>query len=304
MEEEPSLSSIQLSEAELDRLTGVLEELQHLLETAPYCMVQPPGKAFPTSARITGPQERDDPYPTLYRHVVQKRDSTLTVLDHSLMTLCRLCRYMHAAHLLESTAAILSAAAASGHLGLTLAVKELLRFLSLTQSGLLFLLAQPGPTNLLLRLTASVAEAAEGEDATFSGSDTAPIGLSFGEEGFSVWLLQVLHALQAVSELMNHVSAAAEGGSGLEEGDNTEVLAMLHALYLMTFTQTGRSAVAHVFSLENNLSCLVTLLQHHSKDGHGYWLVRCPVLLCLSFLASSTTCFHSVFSAKPKLAKL
>lgn len=244
MEEEPSMSSIHLSEAELDRLTGVLEELHHLLETAPYCMVQPPGKAFPTSARITGPQERDDPYPTLYR-------------------------YMHAAHLLESTAALLTAAAASGHLGLTLAVKELLRFLSLTQSGLLFLLAQPGPTNLLLRLMASVAEAAEGEDATFAGGEAALSGPSFGEEGFGVWLLQALHALQAVSELMNHVSAAADGGAGLEDGDNTEVLAMLHALYLMTFTQTGRSAVAHVFSLDNNLSCLVTLLQHHSKDGQG-----------------------------------
>lgn len=68
MEEEPSLNSPPVSEAELDRLAGVLEELHHLLETAPHCMVQPPGKAFPTSARITGPQERDDPYPTLYRY--------------------------------------------------------------------------------------------------------------------------------------------------------------------------------------------------------------------------------------------
>lgn len=67
MEEEPSLSSSPVSEAELDRLAGVLDELHHLLETAPHCMVQPPGKAFPTTARITGPQERDDPYPTLYR---------------------------------------------------------------------------------------------------------------------------------------------------------------------------------------------------------------------------------------------
>lgn len=67
MEEESSLTTSPMSEAELDRLAGVLEELHHLLETAPNCMVQPPGKAFPTTARITGPQERDDPYPTLYR---------------------------------------------------------------------------------------------------------------------------------------------------------------------------------------------------------------------------------------------
>uniref|UniRef100_A0A8P4KQ39 Vir like m6A methyltransferase associated n=1 Tax=Dicentrarchus labrax TaxID=13489 RepID=A0A8P4KQ39_DICLA len=244
MEEEPSLSSSPVSEAELDRLAGVLEELHHLLETAPNCMVQPPGKAFPTTARITGPQERDDPYPTLFR-------------------------FMHACHFLESTAAVLAAAAAAGHLGVTQAVREVLRFLSLTQSGLLFLLAQPTPTNLLLRLLASMAEA-EAEDTTFTGGEGGLTGPGFGEEGFGVWLMQALHALQGVSELMSHVATGGDGGAGLEEGDNAEVLGMLHALYLMTFTQTGRSAVAHVLSMDNNLSCLVTLLQHHSKDGQGY----------------------------------
>ncbi|XP_070767716.1 protein virilizer homolog [Enoplosus armatus] len=243
MEEEPSLSSSPVTEAELDRLAGVLEELHHLLETAPNCMVQPPGKAFPTTARITGPQERDDPYPTLYR-------------------------YMHACRFLESTAVVMSAAAAAGHLGVTQAVRDLLRFLSLTQSGLLFLIAQPTPSNLLLRLLASMAEA-EVEDTTFTGGEGALSGPGFGEEGFGVWLMQALHALQGVSELMSHVATGGDGGAGLEEGDNAEVLGMLHALYLMTFTQTGRSAVAHVFSLDNNLSCLVTLLQHHSKDGQG-----------------------------------
>ncbi|XP_072250419.1 protein virilizer homolog isoform X1 [Leuresthes tenuis] len=243
MEEEPSLSSSPVSEAELDRLAGVLEELHHLLETAPHCMVQPPGKAFPTSTRITGPQERDNPYPTLYR-------------------------YMHACHFLESTTVVLSAAAAAGHLGVTQAVKELLRFLSLTQPGLLFLLAQPTPTNLLLRLLASMAES-EGEESPLTGGEGVLTGPGLGEEGFCMWLMQALHALQGVSELMGHVATGGEGGAGLEEGDNPEVLGMLHALYLMTFTQTGRSAVAHVFSLENNLSCLVTLLQHHSKDGQG-----------------------------------
>lgn len=72
MEEEPSLNPSPVSEAELDRLAGVLEELHHLLETAPHCMVQPPVKAFPTSVRITGPQERDDPYPALYRYCIHK----------------------------------------------------------------------------------------------------------------------------------------------------------------------------------------------------------------------------------------
>uniref|UniRef100_A0A6Q2Z6G1 Virilizer N-terminal domain-containing protein n=1 Tax=Esox lucius TaxID=8010 RepID=A0A6Q2Z6G1_ESOLU len=243
MEEETSLGPSPVSEAELDRMAGVLEELHHLLETAPHNMVQPPGKAFPTTARITGPQERDDPNPTLYR-------------------------YMHACHFLESTAVALSAAAAAGHTGVTHAVRELLRFLSLTQSGLLFMLAQPTPTNLLLRLLATVAEV-EGEEPVLTGVDGGFSGPALGEEGLGVWLMQALHALQGVSELMSHVTAGGEGGVGLEEGDSAEVLSMLHALYLITFTQTGRSAVAHVFSLDNNLSCLVALLQHHSKDGHG-----------------------------------
>lgn len=68
LEEETPLGSSSVSEAELDRIAGVLEELHHLLESASHSMVQPPGKAFPTSARITGPPERDNPYPTLYRY--------------------------------------------------------------------------------------------------------------------------------------------------------------------------------------------------------------------------------------------
>ncbi|KAF7227300.1 protein virilizer homolog [Nothobranchius furzeri] len=243
MEEEPSLSSTPVSEAELDRLAEVLEELHHLLETAPHCMVQPPGKAFPTTVRITGPQERDNPYPALFR-------------------------YMHSCHFLESTTVVLSAAAAAGHLSVTQAVKDLLRFLSVTQSGLLFLLAQATPSNLLLRLLASMPES-EGDESALTGGEGGLTGPGFGEEGFCVWLMQALHSLQSVSELMSHVAAGGDGGAGLEEGDNSEVLGMLHALYLMTFTQTGRSAVAHVLSLENNLSCLVTLLQHHSKEGQG-----------------------------------
>lgn len=130
------------------------------------------------------------------------------------------------------------------------------------------MLAHPTPTNLLLRLLATVAEV-EGEEPMVTGGDGGFSGPGLGEEGLGVWLMQALHALQSVSELMSHVTAGGEGGVGLEEGDSAEVLSMLHALYLITFTQTGRSAVAHVFSLENNLSCLVTLLQHHSKDGHG-----------------------------------
>lgn len=54
-------------EREMERVQGLLEEMLHLLVTAPHCMLQPPTKAFPTSARITGPVDTNDPYPALYR---------------------------------------------------------------------------------------------------------------------------------------------------------------------------------------------------------------------------------------------
>uniref|UniRef100_A0A8C5BAY7 Vir like m6A methyltransferase associated n=1 Tax=Gadus morhua TaxID=8049 RepID=A0A8C5BAY7_GADMO len=243
IEEEPSLSPSPVSEAELDRLAGVLEELHHLLETAPHTMVQPPGKAFPTTVRITGPQERDDPYPTLYR-------------------------YMLACCFLESTTVVLSTGVASGHLGVAQAARELLRLLSLTQPGLLFMMAQPAPTNLLLRVLASAADTEAAAEEW--GGEGHLAGPALGEDGFGAWLMQALHALQGVSELMGHVAAGGEGAAGLEDGDNAEVLGTLHALYLITFTQTGRSAVAHALGLDNNMSCLLTLLETKARKAVTY----------------------------------
>ncbi|TSK20254.1 Protein virilizer [Bagarius yarrelli] len=239
------LESNSLSEADLEKLQGLLEELLHLLETAPNCMVQPPGKAFPTTARITGPPERDDPYPTLYR-------------------------YMHAAHFLESLAVVLTSPATCSHMGILQAVRELLRFLSQTQQGLLFLLSQHEPTNILLRLLTPLTNVApithlahlapmtplleaEGEEAA-TGTESSL------DDGFWVWLMHALHALQAVAEL---------NGLELEEGDSAEVLSTLHSLYLISFSSTGRNAVTHVLSLEVNLSCLVNLLEHHAREGQG-----------------------------------
>uniref|UniRef100_A0A8B9GZU1 Vir like m6A methyltransferase associated n=1 Tax=Astyanax mexicanus TaxID=7994 RepID=A0A8B9GZU1_ASTMX len=211
MDMDTLLESASLSEADLEKLQGLLEELHHLLETAPNCMVQPPSKAFPTTARITGPPERDDPYPTLYR-------------------------YMHATHFLESLAVVLTSPATCAHIGVLQAVRELMRFISQTQQGLLFLLSQHEPINLLLRAEGSL------------------------DDGFWVWLMQALHALQAVAEL---------NVPELEEGDNPEVLSTLHNLYLISFSSTGRSAVSHTLSLDTNLSCLVNLLEHHAKEGQG-----------------------------------
>lgn len=174
---------------------------------------------------------------------------------------------MHACHFLESLAVVLSYPATCVHIGVLQAVKEVMHFLSQSQQGLLFLLSQHEPINLLLRLLTPLTHLtppshlvpltplseAEGEDA--------PAGVEGSiEDGFWMWLMQTLHALQGVAEL---------SGAELEDGDNPDVLTTLHSLYLISFSSTGRNAVAHAFSLENNLSSLVNLVEHHAKEGQG-----------------------------------
>ncbi|XP_064123974.1 protein virilizer homolog isoform X4 [Loxodonta africana] len=67
------LESSNISEGEIEKLINLLEEVFHLMETAPHTMVQPPVKSFPTMARITGPPERDDPYPVLFSDSKSKK---------------------------------------------------------------------------------------------------------------------------------------------------------------------------------------------------------------------------------------
>lgn len=61
------LESSSMSEGEIEKLISLLDEILHLMETSPHTMIQPPVKSFPTTARITGPPERDDPFPVLFR---------------------------------------------------------------------------------------------------------------------------------------------------------------------------------------------------------------------------------------------
>uniref|UniRef100_A0A6I8PEB6 Vir like m6A methyltransferase associated n=1 Tax=Ornithorhynchus anatinus TaxID=9258 RepID=A0A6I8PEB6_ORNAN len=67
------LESSNISEGEIEKLINLLDEIYHLMETAPHTMIQPPVKSFPTIARITGPPERDDPYPVLFRDSKSKK---------------------------------------------------------------------------------------------------------------------------------------------------------------------------------------------------------------------------------------
>ncbi|XP_007886132.1 protein virilizer homolog isoform X2 [Callorhinchus milii] len=225
------LEASNISEGDVEKLMSILDELLHLLETAPYTMIQPPVKSFPTAARITGPPERDDPLPVLFR-------------------------YLNSCHFLESLSLLLSIPATSAHPGLSQAIKDLIKFLIQIQNGLLFLSAEHEASNLLIRALSQTCDQdqEEGVQADCVSDDT-----------LSVWLLYSLQALQYVSELFEYLNR----GLTIEETDHADVLSTLHSLYLITFNPIGRGAVAHVLHLDKNLSSLITLIEWYSKELLG-----------------------------------
>ncbi|XP_059840849.1 protein virilizer homolog isoform X1 [Hypanus sabinus] len=161
------LEASNISEVEMEKLVSILDELLHLLEAAPYSMIQPPVKSFPTAARITGPPERDDPAPALFR-------------------------YLNSCRFLESLTLLLSIPATNAHPGLLQSIKDFIKFLIQIQNGLLFLSAECEVTNLLINALAQISD----QDQDDSGNDDA----------LAIWLLYSLQALQYVSELFDYLN--------------------------------------------------------------------------------------------------
>ncbi|XP_069587813.1 protein virilizer homolog [Ranitomeya imitator] len=223
--------SSNISEGDLEKLLGLLNEIFHLLETAPHSMIQPPVKSFPTSARITGPPERDDPYPVLFR-------------------------YLHYHQFLESATLLLSLPGTSSHPGIVQTSREILGLLAQSQKGLLFLLFENEATNLIARALCQASEQDQDDNLPSDGNN---------EDSCALWLLHATQALQYISELFHHFQHCA----ATEEADQANLLGILHSLYLITFNPIGRSAVAHVFSLDKNLQCLITLMEICSKEALG-----------------------------------
>uniref|UniRef100_A0A8C0IWG4 Vir like m6A methyltransferase associated n=1 Tax=Chelonoidis abingdonii TaxID=106734 RepID=A0A8C0IWG4_CHEAB len=225
------LESSNISEGEVEKLISLLDEIFHLMETAPHTMIQPPVKSFPTMARITGPPERDDPYPVLFR-------------------------YLHSHHFLESITLLLSIPITSAHPGVLQAVRDVLKFLGQSQKGLLFFLSEYEATNLLIRALCQFSDPDQEEGLQSDGAS---------DDAFALWLLHSTQTLQCISELFCHFQRCTAS----EETDHSDLLGTLHNLYLITFNPVGRSAVAHVFSLEKNLQSLITLMEYYSKEALG-----------------------------------
>uniref|UniRef100_A0A2K5YTM2 Vir like m6A methyltransferase associated n=1 Tax=Mandrillus leucophaeus TaxID=9568 RepID=A0A2K5YTM2_MANLE len=225
------LESSNISEVEIERLINLLEEVFHLMETAPHTMIQPPVKSFPTMARITGPPERDDPYPVLFR-------------------------YLHSHHFLELVTLLLSIPVTSAHPGVLQATKDVLKFLAQSQKGLLFFMSEYEATNLLIRALCHLYDQDEEEGLQSDGVI---------DDAFALWLQDSTQTLQCITELFSHFQRCTAS----EETDHSDLLGTLHNLYLITFNPVGRSAVGHVFSLEKNLQSLITLMEYYSKEALG-----------------------------------
>uniref|UniRef100_H0X9D3 Vir like m6A methyltransferase associated n=1 Tax=Otolemur garnettii TaxID=30611 RepID=H0X9D3_OTOGA len=225
------LESSNISEGEIEKLINLLEEVFHLMETAPHTMIQPPVKSFPTMARITGPPERDDPYPVLFR-------------------------YLHSHHFLELVTLLLSIPITSAHPGVLQATKDVLKFLAQSQKGLLFFMSEYEATNLLIRALCHLYDQDEEEGLPSDGVI---------DDAFALWLQDSTQTLQCITELFSHFQRCTAS----EETDHSDLLGTLHNLYLITFNPVGRSAVGHVFSLEKNLQSLITLMEYYSKEALG-----------------------------------
>ncbi|XP_028918493.1 protein virilizer homolog isoform X2 [Ornithorhynchus anatinus] len=225
------LESSNISEGEIEKLINLLDEIYHLMETAPHTMIQPPVKSFPTIARITGPPERDDPYPVLFR-------------------------YLHSHHFLELVTLLLSIPVTSAHPGVLQATRDVLKFLAQSQKGLLFFLSEYEATNLLIRALCHLFDQDEDEGLQSDGVI---------DDAFALWLQDSTQTLQCITELFCHFQRCSTN----EETDHSDLLGTLHNLYLITFNPVGRSAVGHVFSLEKNLQSLITLMEYYSKEALG-----------------------------------
>ncbi|XP_022083896.1 protein virilizer homolog [Acanthaster planci] len=247
-----------VSNTDIETILDCLQELCTTLRTASYSIVQPPIKAFPTTAKVTGPPSSADPYPVLY-HMFQTRK------------------------LLESLLVLVSCPATSGNESIMSAAVELLTAIMKSLKGLLFFSANQAATKALCQcLTASLDEdSPQQEDG--GGGGASPL------QQAGLQLLHSLACLQYCDQLRQAVGRPGSDSWGQDPDPNSnDAVEVLRGLCSVSFVTAGRMALAHVFTMGDNLDCLLSFVEPKERGesptksrktaSHGYAM---QVLSCV-----------------------
>ncbi|XP_077982853.1 protein virilizer homolog [Glandiceps talaboti] len=228
------------STQDVETILECLAELCYVLHNASHTIVQPPIKAFPTTARITGPTSTVDPYPVLF-HMFNAR------------------------RLLESLLLLVSCPATSGHLEIFDSVREIIQLCMKTQQGLLYLAYNHATVKVLIQtLTNNY-----GEDNIEEGS-LHQLGLQL------IYHLQALQNIDQLKDLLSSKKTLLQ--SDRDNADVISTLHNMYAMTLHPYALIGKSAVAHVFNLDSNLDSLLPFLEltadedvdHNIKKSASY----------------------------------
>ncbi|XP_070574528.1 protein virilizer homolog [Ptychodera flava] len=149
---------------DVETILECLGELYFVMKNASHTIVQPPIKAFPTTAKITGPPSTTDPYPVLFH-------------------------FFNSRKLLESLVVLVSCPTTSGNLEIFDAVRDVMVLFLKTQKGLLYLAHNHETLKILMQMLTNNYEEDNLED-----SSVQQLGLQ---------LIYHLQALQNIDQLKN-----------------------------------------------------------------------------------------------------
>ncbi|KAG8190819.1 hypothetical protein JTE90_028318 [Oedothorax gibbosus] len=153
--------------------------------------------------------------------------------------------------LLENIFVLLSSPALSGHMTLLSAAKDLLLELLASQDGILFLLSLTDVINGIQRaLLHTVDETRE------EGSDEN-VAQNLG--------MQIVYHLQVLLYVDSLMAYHARDGIK-KEPDDPEIISVLHHMYTMLFSPTGRLAIINVLNLAQNMESLLPFVQMSGEE--------------------------------------
>ncbi|XP_077866591.1 protein virilizer homolog [Saccoglossus kowalevskii] len=162
------------SSNDIETIMECIEEITYSMENAPHTIVQPPIKAFPTSAKITGPPCTADPYPVLF-HMFNTRK------------------------LLESLLLLVSCPATAGNLDIMDAVRTLLLVCLKTKKGLLFLAHNIDICKVLVQILTN-----NDDDESLEDNETQQLGLTM------IYQLQTLQNIDQIRDFLRKGSLQTE----------------------------------------------------------------------------------------------